>query len=268
MTLTTHISSAKRGTKSLKTTIPEGVVEFLGLTEKGELEWKMIVHDYGRSVSVRKRATYEDHLDTPDFRSRSVAHRSLDSSSYRGSIHHREEKAKSFHSSSDQRLFNRSKVFTGRDGGSISPKIEEIRRLAAPFLKSDELDEKLRILSEHVLSGTVSETYLDKRLEGVRIMANTMEPLKPLASDKSTTEEDFLFSHRYNPYLMQIPDATRFKLEKIKRKLEPYYEPPENWQIVENLMSVCYIRGNDAFLEDAFEYYKRKAKNKEMRRSF
>lgn len=31
MTLLTRISSAKKGTKSLKTTIPEGVVEFLEL---------------------------------------------------------------------------------------------------------------------------------------------------------------------------------------------------------------------------------------------
>ena len=36
MVLLTRISSAKKGTKSLKTTIPEGVVEFLELSDKAE----------------------------------------------------------------------------------------------------------------------------------------------------------------------------------------------------------------------------------------
>ena len=43
MALLTCISSAKKGTKSLKTTIPEGVVEFLELSDQAELEWKMEV---------------------------------------------------------------------------------------------------------------------------------------------------------------------------------------------------------------------------------
>ena len=41
MGLITRVASAKKGTKSLKTTIPEGIAEFLELSDKDELEWKM-----------------------------------------------------------------------------------------------------------------------------------------------------------------------------------------------------------------------------------
>lgn len=54
MTLLTRISSAKKGTKSLKTTIPEGVVEFLELSDQAELEWKMEVANNDRSVTIKK----------------------------------------------------------------------------------------------------------------------------------------------------------------------------------------------------------------------
>ena len=39
MVLITRVASAKAGTKSLKSTIPEGIVEFLQLKDKDELEW-------------------------------------------------------------------------------------------------------------------------------------------------------------------------------------------------------------------------------------
>jgi hypothetical protein len=50
----TRVSLAKKGTKSLKTTVPEGIAEFLELTDKDEIEWKMQVHNQERLVMVKK----------------------------------------------------------------------------------------------------------------------------------------------------------------------------------------------------------------------
>jgi hypothetical protein len=55
--LLTRISSAKKGTKSLKTTIPESIAEFLELSDKDELEWKMQVDNNERSATIKKGAT-------------------------------------------------------------------------------------------------------------------------------------------------------------------------------------------------------------------
>jgi hypothetical protein len=56
MGLLTRVSSAKKGTKSLKTTIPEGVAEFLELSNKDGLEWIMQVENNMRSATIRKKA--------------------------------------------------------------------------------------------------------------------------------------------------------------------------------------------------------------------
>ncbi|HET7345195.1 MAG TPA: hypothetical protein VFJ05_04925 [Nitrososphaeraceae archaeon] len=48
------MASAKKGTKSLKTTIPEGIAEFLELDDKDELEWKMQIQNENRIAVVRK----------------------------------------------------------------------------------------------------------------------------------------------------------------------------------------------------------------------
>jgi bifunctional DNA-binding transcriptional regulator/antitoxin component of YhaV-PrlF toxin-antitoxin module len=55
MGLITRVASAKKGTKSLKTTIPEGIAEFLELSDKDELEWKMDTHRNERSAIVLKK---------------------------------------------------------------------------------------------------------------------------------------------------------------------------------------------------------------------
>jgi hypothetical protein len=54
MVLTTRIALAKAGTKSMKSTIPEGIVEFLQLGDKDALEWTMEVKDNQRIAVVRK----------------------------------------------------------------------------------------------------------------------------------------------------------------------------------------------------------------------
>jgi hypothetical protein len=54
MTILTRVSSAKKGTKSLKTTIPEGITEFMELSDKDEIEWKMHIQDSRRMAIVQK----------------------------------------------------------------------------------------------------------------------------------------------------------------------------------------------------------------------
>lgn len=55
MVLTTRVALAKAGTRSMKTTIPEGIVEYLELDGKDDLEWKMDMRD-GYKVAVVKKA--------------------------------------------------------------------------------------------------------------------------------------------------------------------------------------------------------------------
>jgi len=54
MVLTTKIAIAKAGTKSIKSTVPEGIVEFLQLEDKDELEWEMDIQNNDRIAIVKK----------------------------------------------------------------------------------------------------------------------------------------------------------------------------------------------------------------------
>jgi hypothetical protein len=56
MVFTTRVGLAKAGTRSMKTTIPEGIVEFLEIGEKDELDWKMQILKNERFVIVSKKA--------------------------------------------------------------------------------------------------------------------------------------------------------------------------------------------------------------------
>ncbi len=55
MTIITKIANAKKGAKSLKTTVPEGIVEFIGLSDDDQLEWKMEVKDDERIAIIKKK---------------------------------------------------------------------------------------------------------------------------------------------------------------------------------------------------------------------
>jgi hypothetical protein len=55
MTIITRASRAKKGTKSLKTTIPESISEFMDISDKDELEWKMHVQNNVRLAIVQKK---------------------------------------------------------------------------------------------------------------------------------------------------------------------------------------------------------------------
>jgi len=52
MSLYSTLSSARTGTTSLRATIPEGIVAFLGVKEGDKLDWKMEVTKDGERVVI------------------------------------------------------------------------------------------------------------------------------------------------------------------------------------------------------------------------
>jgi len=54
MSLSSSVASARADTKSLRATIPEGVVAYLNLQSGDKLEWKMEIEDGQKVVKVRK----------------------------------------------------------------------------------------------------------------------------------------------------------------------------------------------------------------------
>ncbi len=57
MSLESTIGIAKLGTKSLRATVPEGIVAYLNLEAGNKLEWQMEMHKGERVVIVRKVKT-------------------------------------------------------------------------------------------------------------------------------------------------------------------------------------------------------------------
>ncbi len=67
MVLKTRIASAKAGTKSMKSTVPEGIVEFLQLEDKDELQWQMEVQKDER-IAIDKKAIHpKDSVELAKF---------------------------------------------------------------------------------------------------------------------------------------------------------------------------------------------------------
>jgi bifunctional DNA-binding transcriptional regulator/antitoxin component of YhaV-PrlF toxin-antitoxin module len=54
MSLQTTLGIAKIGTKSLRVTVPEGVVAYLDLRSGDKLEWRMEIENGEKVVLVRK----------------------------------------------------------------------------------------------------------------------------------------------------------------------------------------------------------------------
>ncbi len=54
MSLTSSVASARAETKSLRATIPEGVVAYLNLESGDKLEWRMEIENGQKVVKVRK----------------------------------------------------------------------------------------------------------------------------------------------------------------------------------------------------------------------
>jgi hypothetical protein len=56
MSLNSTVGTAKEGTKSLRATVPEGIVAFLDLKPGEKLEWRMDFKD-GEKVAIVKRSS-------------------------------------------------------------------------------------------------------------------------------------------------------------------------------------------------------------------
>ena len=56
MSLNSTVGVAKEGTKSLRATVPEGIVAFLDLKAGEKLEWRMEVVN-GEKISIVRKAT-------------------------------------------------------------------------------------------------------------------------------------------------------------------------------------------------------------------
>ena len=253
----------------MKTTIPEGIVEFLELSDKTELEWKMQVNIYERSATIKKtvnRAVHEDRLNVNNFPSRSVAHNSHGLHIYKNSIHHMKDKPKGSRYTSDKQSFNEPQAYADREDGWRS-KVEEIRRLAGPYFQPDILDEKLRRLSQLVMSSKESEAFVDECLQQIRSMTDRIEAFSRLLSPKSSVlntsmaEKDPLYNHRQNLRLRKLSEATRLKLAELKQVLESYYDESDTWEQIKDLINKCDITGDNPFLDGVLENYKRSMNN-------
>lgn len=55
MSLDSSVGTARTGTKSLRATVPEGIVAFLNLQAGDKLEWKMEVIKNEKVVIVKKK---------------------------------------------------------------------------------------------------------------------------------------------------------------------------------------------------------------------
>jgi hypothetical protein len=59
MSLQSTVGIARTGAKSLRATVPEGIVAFLELNEGDKLEWRMDVRNGERLAIVRKATTVD-----------------------------------------------------------------------------------------------------------------------------------------------------------------------------------------------------------------
>jgi hypothetical protein len=60
MVLTTKVAISKDVTKSIKSTVSEGIVKYLQLEDKDKLEWKMDIQENERIAIVRKKRNLDE----------------------------------------------------------------------------------------------------------------------------------------------------------------------------------------------------------------
>jgi hypothetical protein len=63
MSLESTVGVAKVGTKSLRATVPEGIVAFLGIQEGDKLQWKMDIQNNKRVAIVNKKSNEKDTVE-------------------------------------------------------------------------------------------------------------------------------------------------------------------------------------------------------------
>jgi hypothetical protein len=59
MSLESTVGIAKVGTKSLRATVPEGIVAFLGIQEGDKLQWRMDIRNNERVAIVQRKGKSE-----------------------------------------------------------------------------------------------------------------------------------------------------------------------------------------------------------------
>lgn len=64
MSLESTVGIAKIGTKSLRATVPEGIVAFLEIQSGDKLEWKMDIQD-GERIAIVRKARLTDTKSQP-----------------------------------------------------------------------------------------------------------------------------------------------------------------------------------------------------------
>lgn len=67
MGLESTIGVAKVGTNSVRTTVPEGITEFLGVKAGDKLEWKMEVHNNERAAIVTKKSDRANSVELASY---------------------------------------------------------------------------------------------------------------------------------------------------------------------------------------------------------
>jgi hypothetical protein len=60
MSLESTVGTAKVGTKSLRATVPEGIVAFLDVKEGDKLQWKMDIQGNERVAVVAKKKLFDE----------------------------------------------------------------------------------------------------------------------------------------------------------------------------------------------------------------
>jgi hypothetical protein len=63
MSLESTVGIAKVGTRSLRATVPEGIVAFLGIQVGDKLQWKMDIQNNKRVAIVNKKSNGTDKVE-------------------------------------------------------------------------------------------------------------------------------------------------------------------------------------------------------------
>jgi hypothetical protein len=78
MSLESTVGIAKVGTKSLRATVPEGIVAFLEIKDGDKLQWKMDMKDSDRVAIVSKSSKTNDSVELARYSLKQKRKRSSD----------------------------------------------------------------------------------------------------------------------------------------------------------------------------------------------
>ena len=78
MGLESTVGVAKVGTNSVRTTVPEGITEFLDIKAGDKLEWKMDTHNNERTAIVTKKPVHMGSVELTRYSMKQKRGRRLD----------------------------------------------------------------------------------------------------------------------------------------------------------------------------------------------